>query len=103
MRIYGKHVLNENLTANKIIKKIICECECEYEKNKYIDKMPHFILKFFERIEGENENEDTEKAKSEILKKYDDKLNKMISCSINKYLIIGVENTIDDEIESNSD
>jgi hypothetical protein len=36
--------LNENLTANKIIKNIIGE----YEKNKYIDKMPHFILKFFE-------------------------------------------------------
>jgi hypothetical protein len=98
---YWKEIyLNENLTANKIIKNIIGE----YEKNKYIDKMPHFILKFFERIEYEIENEDTKKAKNKILKKYDDKdtfidkLNKMISCSINEYF--GIEDTIDDEIES---
>lgn len=64
MRIYGKHVLNENLTANKIIKKIICE----YEKNKYIDKMPHFILKFFERIEYEIEKEVLKKQKVRYLK-----------------------------------
>jgi hypothetical protein len=35
--------------------------------------MPHFILKFLERIEGEIENEDTKKEKNKILKKYDDK------------------------------
>lgn len=55
---YWKEIyLNENLTAKKIIKNIIGE----YEKNKYIDKMPHFILKFFERIEYKIENEDTKK------------------------------------------
>lgn len=94
--------MNENLTANKIIKNIICE----YEENKYIDKMPHFILKFFERIECKIENEDTKKARNNILKKYDDKntfidkLNKMISCSINEYLALEIEDTIDDEIDS---
>ena len=64
--------------------------------------MPHFILKFFERIEYENKY--TKKAKYNILKKYDDKdtfitkLNKMISCSINEYF--GIDDTIDDENES---
>ena len=68
------------------------------EKNKYIDKIPHFIFKFFERIEY------TKKAKYNILKTYDDKdtfitkLNKMISCSINEYF--GIDDTIDDENES---
>ena len=88
---YWKEIyLNENLTANKIIKNIIDE----YEKNKYIDKMPHFILKFFERIEYEIENENTKKEKNKILKKYDDKdtfidkLNKIISCSL-KIKILG--------------
>jgi len=59
------------------------------------------ILDFFIH---EIENENTKKAKNKILKKYDDKdtfidkLNKMISCSINEYL--GIDTTIDDEIDS---
>ena len=66
--------------------------------------MPHFILKFFERIESEIENEDSKKSKNNILKKYNDKdifidkLNKIINCSINEYFEI--EDSIEDEIDS---
>jgi len=92
---YKKYKL-EKLSPEKIIEKIIND----YKKNKYIDKMPPFILTFFQNID-----KDIETAcdrKSNILKNYNnkdyfiDKLNKIINKTINNYLDIDDNLDIED-------
>jgi hypothetical protein len=81
----------------KIIEKIIGK----YEDNEYIDKMPHFILKFFENIEKELDISKDNKSKINILQNYDSKdfftneLNSIILKSVNKYL--DIEDDSDEE------
>jgi len=84
---YWKEIY-KNLETDKIIKSIIKK----YKENKLYDKMPPFILKFFEKIEFEllyNKNK-----KNEIFIMYDnndyfsEKLEEVIKDSIEDYLFI---------------
>jgi len=80
------------LTPDKIIKNIIVE----YKKISNIDDMPHFIIKFFERIEYKISDTRNKNEKISILNSYNDKnyfmdnLKNIILDSINDYL--GIEN-----------
>ena len=82
----------------KIIKRIINI----YKDNKNYDKMPHFILRFFESIETDINRCKTIEDKKNILVKYLNKesfiteINEVINSSINEYF--GIEDSIDDDI-----
>jgi len=82
----------QELTPDKIIKNLIAE----YKKDKNIDKRPHFIIKFFERIEYKISDTRNKNEKISILNSYNDKnyfmdkLKNIILDSINDYL--GIEN-----------
>jgi hypothetical protein len=92
---YWKQNIEKEITnPTKIIKKIINI----YNENIYIDKMPHFILKFFERIEFEIDTSNNVEKKNILEKYYNDKeyfldkINKLIENSLNEYLGIEEEN-----------
>jgi hypothetical protein len=82
----------QELTPDKIIKNIIVE----FKKISNIDDMPHFIIKFFERIEYKISDTRNKNEKNSILNIYNDKnyfmdnLKNIILDSINDYL--GIEN-----------
>ena len=99
--IESKHIYNfykyweKNIEINekilqpiKIIKRIINI----YKNNQNYDKMPHFILKFFERIETYIDICKSIEDKKQILVKYlnkdnfIDEINEIIKNSINEYL-----------------
>lgn len=88
---YKTMPINKGLVPDKIIKNIICELK----KNKNYDKLPPFILRFFERIQTELSlcRNDINKQHN-ILNAYDnreyfmDQLYEIITDSIEDYLNI---------------
>jgi hypothetical protein len=81
----------QELTADKIIKNLIIE----YKKDTSIEDRPHFILKFFEKIDYKIKETKNKNEKNNILSSYNDKsyfiddLRTIILDSINDYL--GIE------------
>ena len=91
---------NKELNAKKLIKNFINI----YKNNEFYDKMPQFLLRFFQKIEDDILSN---KKKEQILEMYDDKefflikLHEIIIRSIDEYLDIEDDDDDDEDDEDN--
>ena len=85
--IYWKEEFSlKNLLPDKIIKEIIKQLKI----NEYYDKMPHFIIKMFERIETLISVRINKLSDFENKEKFMETLNEIIIESVHEFL--GIEN-----------